>query len=126
MVHLDLKIQLLSQLFDRYKQGFVEYCPHSIANCYRIPCAVADGDGVNVYDSDEALLKKFDKNCNVLKQQDLRNVDYRVNNVTEISNNAIAVDIEWSISLGHTNVSFSGHYVCQKIDDNWRIFSAQL
>lgn len=118
--------QFIAPLFNQYKQGFVDYCAHSIAACYRSPYAIADGDGVNVHNTHDNLLSKFTKNFQGLKAHKLVSADYRVLTVTQISENAVAVDLEWSISFATSHMTFKGHYVCQKSDTSWLIFSVQL
>ncbi len=68
--------QSISQLLHQCQRGFTDYCPYSIAACYRLACAIADGDGVNVYTSYDDFLNKFANNCQQLKQQNLKEVDY--------------------------------------------------
>lgn len=58
----------MEELLDNYVAAFDRLDAEQIAGLYRMPCAIADADGVQTFTEREMLVRKFSQNCLQLQQ----------------------------------------------------------
>ncbi len=115
-----------ADLFERYTKAFNQRYSKDIVACYRMPCSIADGNGVNVYDSRETLEQLFSQTCESFQQQDYGSTSYVINQYELLTDAIMTVNITWTIETPTSPFSFNALYVCHCIADEWLIFNTQV
>lgn len=116
----------MEELFDKYTAAFDALDASKIANLYTLPCATSDGDGQAVYDSESILIDKFNNNCEVMSATGYIRSTYNILTLEQLGSNACAVTLGWKTLTKNNEFEFRGHYVCHKINEQWKIFTAQV
>ena len=116
----------MKQLFDKYTAAFDALKASEIAKLYKLPCATSDGDGQAVFTTESSLIDKFDANCNTMIAMGYSHSQYNIINQEMLGEGACAVTIGWKVFTKSAPIEFRSHYVCHKVDDQWKIFTAQV
>ena len=116
----------MDELFRKYAVAFDAFNPQAIANLYRLPCAIADGDGVQTFTDKDALVKKFTFNCETMRSLGYQNTEFNVLEKQQLGKDKTAVTIGWRLYNKGSNIDFRTLYICHQIDNSWFIFSANV
>ena len=114
----------LKQLFKSYQCGFDQFDPKLISTHYMTPCSISDGDGIQIFDSYDALCDKFSKNCRDLKAMDYRHSELMISDIKYLGVQSASVDLGWAITMGSQMIEFRCLYLCRLMDQRWYIYSA--
>ncbi len=113
-------------LFTAYTDAFDKFDAHAIANQYCLPCAISDADGNLTFTEHSALVEKFEKNCDAMKEMGYHSASFEIQSDKRLGDNARAVDIKWTIHTRSQKIPFRTLYICHLTEHGWRIFSANV
>ena len=116
----------ITKLFESYTEAFDALDPVKIAQMYRLPCAVTDGDGVQTFNDVKSLTDKFTKNCAQMRNFGYQRAKFNILRREDLSQTQVAVYVGWCIETETSKLTFRTLYVCHFIDKAWRIFSANV
>ena len=116
----------MDKLFQKYSDAFDSLDPNAIVSLYMIPCATSDGDGTQVFSKKEALLEKFEKNCLSMKTMGYSSSSFNILSETSMGEESKAINIGWRVQFEKSEIEFRSLYICQKISNQWYIFSANV
>ena len=116
----------MKALFDKYTAAFNQFDSEQIANLYVLPCATSDGDGQDVFKSKTSLIKKFTGVCKQMAEMGYTHSEYKILNQESLGDSACAVTIQWKVFTKTNEIDFYTHYICHKVGNEWKIFTAQV
>jgi ketosteroid isomerase-like protein len=116
----------MDKLFQKYADAFDALDANGIADLYMIPCSAFDGDGANVFPERKSLVEKLTKNCATMKSMGYKYSEFNRLDTTALGETAKAVTLGWRVHTASSVLEFRTLYVCHKIADTWRVFSANV
>lgn len=116
----------MEQLFSDYATAFDALNPELIASLYRLPCAISDADGVQVFTDRPTLVSKFSKNCQTLRQLGYQRAKFTILSVEQLVNNELLVHVGWRVTTDNADIDFRTLYICHQIEQRWFLFSANV
>ena len=116
----------MQHLFEQYTQAFDRFDAEAISDLYRLPCAITDGDGVQVYSDKEQLQAKFAANCEAMKGFAYKNAEFSILEELHMEADKVAVTVAWRINTNSNHIDFRSLYICHQVNGEWRIFSANV
>ncbi|WP_440053918.1 DUF4440 domain-containing protein [Pseudoalteromonas sp. T1lg65] len=116
----------MEALFSHYTSAFDAFDAKAIASLYRLPCAIADADGVQVYSEKDTLIQKFSANCEKMRDFGYQSAEFNIVDVQVLSDTQNTVTLEWRIHTKGAHIDFHTLYLCHKVENQWRIFSANV
>ena len=116
----------MEDLFTAYTQAWDLLDANAIAELYRLPCALADGDGVKTFTDKSQLTEKFVKNCEAMRGFGYKKAHFNIISQTTLSDAQSAVTVGWLIETEKQNIEFRTLYICHLIDHKWQIFNANV
>ncbi|MDD7911120.1 MULTISPECIES: DUF4440 domain-containing protein [Pseudovibrio] len=119
----DVELQL-SELFDRYADGYDDYDAAAIVDCFAFPCVVWQMDQGHVFADIEELTENIDALLEVHRENGVTQSTYEVIS-THISGTTAHVTLDWQQEDddGEAVFDFTCHYTVIQIDDAWRIMN---
>lgn len=116
----------MDELFSKYLAAFDAFDATAIANLYRLPCAITDGDGVQTYSDRSELEAKFSKNCDTMGNFGYQSAQFNILQTQELGEEQVAVTVGWRITTTSSDIDFRTLYICHILEDSWFIFSANV
>jgi hypothetical protein len=116
----------MKEFFQKYAEAFDSLDANRIADLYMLPCSASDGDGVNVFSDRKSLIKKFTANCKSLVGMGYKRSKVNILDVIEMDETTNTVVVGWRVILESAELEFRTLYVCHKVNQKWRIFSANV
>jgi len=116
----------MNNFFQKYSEAFDSLDANTIASLYMTPCATSDSDGVQVFYNRESLLKKFHNNCLSMKSMGYKSSNFNILSETNLGKESKAINIGWRVELEKSEIEFRSLYICQKSNNRWLIFSANV
>ncbi|MDF2178893.1 hypothetical protein P2G88_11595 [Aliiglaciecola sp. CAU 1673] len=116
----------MESFFKQYTAAFDAFDAKAIANLYRLPCAIADADGVQSFTDRSALVSKFAANCKSMQAMGYSGARFTVLNQQQLGPNEVAVNIGWRIELADSQIDFRTLYICHRINQCWYIFNTNV
>jgi hypothetical protein len=108
----------LSQFFSSYLTGFIKQQVQLVASCYQVPCIMTTPDEMNILDSHQALVNKFNQ---IFSQLDALQVDsYQIRHasVQRLEKSQVLVLISWQLFAQTQPVTeFSVYYTVEQPSD---------
>ncbi|OKL42636.1 DUF4440 domain-containing protein [Pseudovibrio exalbescens] len=117
----DVELQL-SELFDRYADGYDDYDVAAIADCFAFPCVVWQMDQGHVFADQEELVENLEALLDVHRENNVTQSTYEVIS-THVSGCTAHITLDWQQEddAGDVVFDFTCHYTIVQIDENWRI-----
>lgn len=116
----------LTSLLNDYSAAFLALDANMIAKLYRLPCAIVDADGTQVFHDYNSLYAKFAANCVQLQQLGVSLVQFQIVAINTLSDTQACVHVAWRVSLADANIDFRTLYICHQQKQQWQIFSANV
>lgn len=116
----------MEELFQKYTDAFDSLDAKKITDLYMIPCSTSDVDGVNIFSNRESLLKKFIKNSESMKDMGYKHSQFSILDVIEMGESRQSAVIGWRVYLQDSELEFRALYICHKLNETWRVFSANV
>lgn len=116
----------MEELLDNYVAAFDRLDAEQIAGLYRMPCAIADADGVQTFTEREMLVRKFSHNCLQLQQLGYQRVQYQLLSVEPLGDNQLLVNVAWRVVFADSQLDFRTMYIVHKLEQRWLIFNTHV
>jgi len=116
----------MEEFFNKYTKAFDALNPETIASLYRLPSAISDGDGTQIFTDRPALVKKFASNCESMRNFGYQFAQFKIQQQHPLGQDKIAVTIAWRVNTGNSNIDFRTLYICHFIDSEWLVFNANV
>jgi hypothetical protein len=116
----------MEELLDHYVAAFDRLDAEQIAGLYRMPCAIADADGVQTFTEHEMLVRKFSQNCLQLQQLGYQRAQYQLLSVEPLGDNQLLVNVAWRVVFADSQLDFRSMYIVHKLEQRWLIFSTHV
>ncbi|OOF23201.1 hypothetical protein BZJ19_13190 [Salinivibrio proteolyticus] len=116
----------MEELFKKYNAAWDALNPRAIADLYRLPCAISDSDGVNVFCDNLSLTKKLTKNCEDMASFGYLEAKFNILNQHSLDTDQVAVTIGWRIRTASQDIEFRALYICHQIEEKWYVYSANV
>ncbi|WP_306519927.1 hypothetical protein [Rheinheimera sp.] len=116
----------MEELFNHYAAAFDGLKPELIAALYRLPCAISDADGVQVFTDTTSLLSKFTKNCDSLRNLGYQKALFNILSVEPLGQKELLVHVGWRVHTINSAIDFRALYICHHIAQDWFIYSANV
>lgn len=116
----------MNEFFREYTNAFDALDANEIASLYRIPCAISDADGDQVFSDKSALIKKFEANCKALRELGYQGAQFNIIEQQQLEQDKKSVTIGWRIETAVSNIEARTLYICHKINGSWCIFSTNV
>ena len=116
----------IKSLFDSYNNAFDTRDHVKITALYTLPCATSDGDGQHVFRTEREVLEKFKTVCLNMKTMGCLHSEYKILKQESLGDKACAVTLGWKVHTENNAIEFRAHYICHKVEGQWKIFSAQV
>ena len=113
----------LRQFFDSYQNAWNSLSGEVIAAHYQDPVSILDGDGYEVYQSQDDLVAKFNANCAAFAELGYLRSHYTACAYIESGEAGATVDLAWQVELADGMRSFGTTYTCLQLSE-WRIVCA--
>ncbi len=116
----------MEALFNQYTAAFDALDPNAIADLYRLPCAISDADGVQVFTDKTDLVSKFSANCETMKSLGYQHAQYVLLREELLGQQQMLVNVGWRVFTESSQLEFRTLYICHLVEAGWRIFSANV
>lgn len=124
--HLHPSASALTSLLNEYTSAFLALDANAIAKLYRMPCAIVDADGTQVFQDYNSLYAKFAANCLQLQQLGVSQVQFQIVAIDTLNETQACMHVAWRVSLANANIDFRALYICHQQKQQWQIFSANV
>ena len=116
----------MEEFFKKYTEAFDALNSEAIANLYRLPCAISDADGTQIFTNRSALIEKFALNCKSMLNFGYQRAQFKIVQEQPLGQDKVSVTIAWRVNTANANIDFRTLYICHLIDNKWFIFSANV
>ncbi|WP_125931869.1 nuclear transport factor 2 family protein [Thiosocius teredinicola] len=116
----------MEDFFRKYSAAFDAFDAEAIASLYRLPCSIADIDGVQVFSEKTQLIKKLDASCNTMRGFGYKRSEFRMRAHEKLGEDGVAANIDWRIITTGEDIDFRTLYVLHRVDGAWRIFNVNV
>ena len=116
----------METLFDNYVAAFDRLDAEQIAGLYRMPCSIADADGVQTFTEQSKLVSKFRQNCLQLQQLGYQGAQYQVLSFEPLGNEQLLVNVAWRVDLANAAIEFRALYILHRLEQRWLIYSTNV
>jgi hypothetical protein len=116
----------MEELLNQYVSAFDQLEPEQIVRLYRLPCAIADADGVQTFTEQSKLVSKFRQNCLQLQQLGYQGAQYQVLSFEPLGNEQLLVNVAWRVDLANAAIEFRALYILHRLEQRWLIYSTNV
>ena len=115
----------LQKFFISYRDAFNAFDARRIAEHFTIPAALSDDGGPQVFMSFEALVEKFETYCRYFHEIGYVDGEFETAAVKQLDASSVMTELQWRLDTTSETRHFRSVYLCQQVDDRWKIFCAQ-
>lgn len=115
---------LLSELFDSYADGYEDYDPAAIVDCFAFPCVVWQLEEGHVFSNKSELIENIEALLDVHREHYITSSIYEVVS-SHISGSTASISLDWQQEddEGEVVFDFTCHYLLINIEGTWKIAS---
>ncbi|WP_068080619.1 DUF4440 domain-containing protein [Polycladidibacter stylochi] len=116
--------QFISELFEKYADGYDDFDCEAIISCFAFPTVIWQGDKGHIFEDAEELAENIEALLDVFDENGVTESLYELTN-QHISGNAAYVSLDWQQEDGEGEpvFDFTCHYQLVKQGGRWGICS---